>query len=308
MDKTPKIDRYIKETIEEILYSGYLDKDVRPKYVDGTPAHTKFVMQKLFQYDISKDEFPVTTLRKTALKGAFYDIEAIYIKQTNNIEEMHPSIYKWWKDFVVFNLDYSGHINRLGEDVSHLTVRSIGATYGATVKRYDLMNTLLKGLESNPFSRRHSINLNQEQQKINDSRAIQPCAFETLWSVRENDKFEMVERFIDLTLIQRSMDFMTTSSINPIQYVMFGMMVCGHLTYKTGIRHSLGNFLHIIQNCHIYDRHFEAAKEMLKRESLRQPIIRLLENKDFYSYTIDDFSFILPDGIKKLDNPIELAI
>ena len=336
MDKTPKIDNYIKETIEEILYSGSLDKDVRPKYVDGTPAYTKFVTQKVFKYDISKGEFPVTTLRKTALKGAFYDIEAIYIKQTNNIEEMHPSIHKWWEDFVIKTftpkelsekwLDWAYHLNdeKYGDKKPiDFQKSSIGATYGATVKWYNLMNKLLKGLEENPFSRRHSINLNQEQQKINDSHAIQPCAFETLWSVRESDKydkydkynkynkynkFEVAERFIDLTLMQRSMDFMTTSSINPIQYVMFGMMVCGHLTYKTGIRHSLGNFLHIIQNCHIYDRHFEAAKEMLKRESLRQPIIRLLKNKDFYSYTIDDFSFILPDGIKKLENTIELAI
>jgi thymidylate synthase len=64
----------------------------------------------------------------------------------------------------------------------------------------------------------------------------------------------------------------------------------------------------LAQNCHIYDRHFETANKILKSNSLRQPIVRLLDNKDFYSYSVNDFTFILPEEIKKLDNPIELAI
>ncbi len=287
-----KADKYLKETIEEILFSGTLDKNPRPKWSDGTPANTKFVTQKVFSYDISKGEFPINTLRTTALKGAFYDIEAIYIKQTNIVEEMHPNIQSWWRDAIV-----EVNQNNQGE-----LVGSLGNTYGHTIARYGLMDSLLKGLEENPYGRRHSINMNQEQQKIDNPKSLQPCAFETLYSVRGE--------FIDMTLIQRSQDFIATVSINPAQYIEFGMAICNHLEWKTSIKYRIGNFLHIVQNCHIYDRHFEVAKELLNRQSTGlQPKIELIcEPKSFYQHTIEDFRFSGLEGIKPLENKLEIAV
>ena len=327
-----KADKYLKETITEILEEGQWDKEPRTKWADNTPAHSKFVTQKVYQYDISKGEFPINTLRTTALKGGFYDIEAIYINQTNIVEEMHPSIHSWWKDFVVFNRyrDVENPLNTYNEsDLDWKNIKLmkkeslLGKTYGATVERYNLVDKLLKGLEKNPFGRRHSINLNQEQQKIDDPLALQPCAFETLWSVRDikitkeelkrqHPEFNInaFTRYIDLTLIQRSQDYITTVSINPAQYVMLGMIVANHLTFKTGIKHEVGKLLHIVQNCHIYDRHLDAAKEILKRESTGlQPKIELIcEPKLFRLHTIEDFKFSGLEGIEKLSNNLEIAI
>ena len=327
-----KADRYLKETITEILEEGQWDKEPRTKWADNTPAHSKFVTQKVYQYDISKGEFPINTLRTTALKGGFYDIEAIYINQTNIVEEMHPSIHSWWKDFVVFNRyrDVENPLNTYNEsDLDWKNIKLmkkeslLGKTYGATVERYNLVDKLLKGLEKNPFGRRHSINLNQEQQKIDDPLALQPCAFETLWSVRDikitkeelkrqHPEFNInaFTRYIDLTLIQRSQDYITTSSINPAQYTMLATMVANHLTFKTGIKHEVGKLLHIVQNCHIYDRHLDAAKEILKREPTGlQPKIKLIcEPKLFRLHTIEDFKFSGLEGIEKLSNNLEIAI
>ena len=339
-----KADKYLKETITEILEEGQWDKEPRTRWADGTPAHSKFVTQKVYQYDISKSEFPINTLRTTALKGGFHDIEAIYIKQTNILEEMHPSIHSWWKDFVVFNRyrDIENPLNAYNEsdldwkDIKLMKKESLlGKTYGATVERYDLMNKLLKGLEDSPFGRRHKMSLWQEQQVIDDPKSLEPCAGLTLWSVREerwvrhnesgNESYSMdiidfsktpVEhtpvniRYIDLTLIQRSSDFLTTSSINPAQYTMLATMVANHLTFKTGIKHEVGKLLHIVQNCHIYDRHLDAAKEILKREPTGlQPKIELIcEPKDFYSHIIEDFKFSGLEGIEKLSNNLEIAI
>ena len=325
-----KADKYLKETIEEILEDGQWDVNPRTKWSDGTTAHSKFTTQKVFQYDISKREFPINTLRPTALKGAWYDIEAIYLKQTNILEEMHLSIHSWWKDAVVgtkmksfgSGIKYSKELvkllkreflkNDLSKDIEE---NDLGNTYGHTIRRYNLVDKLLKGLEENPFGRRHSINLNQEQQKIDDPKALQPCAFETLWSVRDviyntNRADCMVTRYIDLTLIQRSQDYITTVSINPAQYVMLGMIVANHLTFKTGIKHEVGKFLHLVQNVHIYDRHLNSAKEILERkETGLQPKIELTcEPKDFYEHTIEDFQFSGLEGIEKLSTKLEIAI
>ena len=316
-----KADKYLKETIAEILENGQWDKNPRTKWEDGTPAHSKFITQQVFQYDISKGEYPINTLRTTALKGAFHDIEAIYIKQTNILEEMHPSIHSWWKDFVVKVYD-----RWMRTPPSHLEdkstfLNSLGQTYGHTVKRYGLISKLLKGLEENPFGRRHKISLWQEQQVIDDPKALEPCAGFTSWSVRSSAeavseknglsvKGLQEKRYIDITLMQRSMDLAVTSSINPAQYTMLAMMVCNHLTFKTGIKHEVGKLLHIVQNCHIYDRHIDSAKEILNRESTGlQPKIELIcEPKDFYSHTIKDFKFSGLEGIKKLSKELEIAI
>ena len=59
----------------DILENGYLDSDldVRPKWEDGTPAHTIKKFGVVNRYDLSK-EFPILTLRRTYLKSAIKEI------------------------------------------------------------------------------------------------------------------------------------------------------------------------------------------------------------------------------------------
>jgi thymidylate synthase len=125
------------------------------------------------------------------------------------------------------------------------------------------------------------------------------CAYETIWTVRKTDKI----KYLDMTLIQRSSDFITANFINKIQYVALQMMIAGHLGYK------VGKFCHFVQNLHIYDRHLDALNEILNKESLNiQPKIILKENKNFYDYNINDFEIIGTENITKIKSNLELAI
>ncbi len=65
-----KGDIYHKEVLGRILLNGYLDEDPRPKYADGTPAHTISVNHVMQQYDINAGELPLETLRPIAWKSA----------------------------------------------------------------------------------------------------------------------------------------------------------------------------------------------------------------------------------------------
>jgi len=293
-DNISKADRYFIDILNEIKTEGEWDKNPRPKWSDGTPAHSKFITQKSFEYRIDKGEFPIISLRPTAIKGGWYDMEAIYQKQTNIIEEMHPSIQSWWIPFIVYEGD------RLDPR------RDIGQTYGHTVKRYNLMNNLLRKLENDGYSRRHIMNLWQEQQMLEDPNALVPCAYLTSWSISEGENGEV---FIDLSLNQRSQDFMVTASINPMQYVMKGMAVCGHLSYHTGKKHILRKFKHDVQNLHIYDRHIFAIDELLQREITTEKFdISLPVDKDFYNYKFEDFVIIKPGKIEPLSQTLEIAV
>jgi thymidylate synthase len=175
---------------------------------------------------------------------------------------------------------------------------TIGQRYGATIQRYDLINKLLKGLKEDPFSRRHIINMYQESD-MNETKGLHPCAFETLWSVRKVDG----DFYLDLTLNQRSNDYIMAGYINKIQYVALQMMIASHLGYKPG------KFCHFVQNLHIYDRHFEAVNEILDRRSTnKQPSISIKSDKNFYDFTIDDFEIHDVNGIKKLSFDLEIAV
>lgn len=300
MKYVSKADKYFLETLREVRDYGEWDHNPRPSWSDSEPAFSKFITQKSFDYRIDKGELPIVSLRPTAIKGGWYDMEAIYQKQTNIINEMNPLIQSWWIPFIVES--YDGY----NDKGYHTKIHTTGQTYGHTVKRYNLMNNLLRKLENDRFSRRHIMNLWQEQQMIENPKALVPCVYETLWSCSELINGDVA---VDLTLNQRSQDFVVTASINPIQYVMLGMAVCSHLSFHTGKKHILRNFKYNVQNLHIYDRHLFAIDELLKRTPQSEPIkISLPVAKDFYNVTLEDFIIDIPFKIEPLSKKLEIAV
>jgi thymidylate synthase len=275
-----KADKYYIDNLNRISQGdGTWDEDPRPKYADGEKAHSKFITQVFEEYDLSKGEFPITTLRNTAIKTGIKEILWIYQKQTNSLSVAREMGINWWDEWNV------------GDD-------TIGQRYGATVQRYDLMNKLLKSLKEDPFSRRHIMNMYQESDMA-ETKGLHPCAYETIWSVRRIDS----DFYLDMTLNQRSNDYIMAGYINKIQYVALQMMVASHLGYK------VGKFCHFVQNLHVYDRHFDGLAEILNRNPIEiQPILELNSNKNFYDITIDDFSISNIDGIKKLSTKLEIGI
>jgi thymidylate synthase len=272
-------DKYYIQNLQKIMSEGSLDENPRPKYSDGTPAHSKFITQVFEEYNISKGEFPITTLRNTAIKTGIKEILWIYQKQTSSLEVAREMGINWWDEWNV------------GDN-------SIGQRYGATIKRYDLMNKLLDGLVNDPFGRRHIISMYQYVD-LEETNGLFPCAYETLWSVRKVGG----DKVLDMTLIQRSSDYLMANTINKGQYLALQMMVAGHCGYK------VGKFCHLVQNLHIYDRHFDYVSELLKNETTNiSPSFRLNGNKNFYDYTLDDFEFFDFDKLKPLSGKLELAI
>jgi thymidylate synthase len=275
-----KADKYYIQNISKIMSEGSWDENPRPKYKDGTPAYSKFITQVWEEYDISKGEFPITTLRPTAIKTGIKEILWIYQKQTSSLEVAREMGINWWDEW------------NIGDD-------TIGRRYGSTIGKYALMDGLLGGLMKDPFSRRHIMNMYQYTD-LNETKGLYPCAYETIWSVRKVDD----KLCLDLTLIQRSNVYLVAGYINKIQYVALQMMVTKHCGFE------VGKFCHLVQNLHIYDRHFDAVTELINKEPLKDnyPFIELLTDKNFYDYTIDDFKIHNMSGVTKINSKLELAI
>lgn len=257
-----KGDVYTKEILTRILEEGCLDKDPRPKYADGTPAHTLSVNHGMCTYDLTKGESPLITLRPIAVKSSIGELLWIYQDESNDLNVLRDKYgVTWWDEWDIGN-------------------RTIGSVYGETVRRHELVKRLLKGLKEDPDGRRHIICLWQEDD-FKEPHGLKPCAFMTEWNVRHGkDGID----YLDMCLIQRSSDFATAGCINQVQYLVFLHLVARHLGLTPG------RFSWFYNNIQIYDRHIEQAKELIAREPVDcEPKIWLNPEKtNFYDFTIDD--------------------
>ncbi len=225
------------------------------------------------EFDLSKGEFPITTLRPIAIKSAIKEMLWIYQDQSNSIDLLEDKYnVHYWNDWEV------------GDS------RTIGQRYGAVVKKHDITNKILKQLESNPWNRRNIISL-WDYDAFEETEGLLPCAFQTMFDVRRVDG----EIYLDATLTQRSNDMLVAHHINAMQYVALQMMIAKHFGWK------VGKFFYFINNLHIYDNQFKQAEELLRREpSDCRPhlVLNVPDGTNFFDIKPEDFELVDYDPVK----------
>ena len=268
-----KADTIFKENIERILKDGVFSEQARPKYKDGTVANSKYVTGSFAEYDLSKGEFPITTLRPIAIKSAIKEVLWIYQDQSNSLDVLNNKYnVHYWNDWEVGDTG------------------TIGERYGAVVKKHDIINKILKQLEENPWNRRNIISL-WDYQAFEETDGLLPCAFQTMFDVRRVDG----DIYLDATLTQRSNDMLVAHHINAMQYVALQMMIAKHFGWK------VGKFFYFINNLHIYDNQFEQAEELLRREpSNCQPrlVLNVPDGTNFFDIKAEYFELVDYDPVK----------
>ncbi len=94
-----RADEIFIDMCRDILENGTSTEGekVRPHWPDGEPAYTVKKFGVINRYDLSK-EFPIMTLRKTALKSATDEVLWIYQRKSNNINDLKSHIWDEWAD------------------------------------------------------------------------------------------------------------------------------------------------------------------------------------------------------------------
>ena len=259
-------DRVFIDMCRDIMENGTSTEGekVRPVWEDGAPAYTIKKFGVVNRYDLSK-EFPALTLRRTAIKSCVDELLWIWQKKSNNVHELKSHIWDSWAD-------ESG---------------SIGKAYGyqMSVKHQykegmmDQVDRVIYDLKNNPYSRRIMTNLyvHQDLHEMN----LYPCAYSMTFNVTKEKDSDVLT--LNGILNQRSQDVLTANNWNVCQYaVLIHMLaqVCGM---------KAGEFVHVIADAHIYDRHSPMVEELISREPLPAPVFRLNPDvKDFYEFTPDD--------------------
>ena len=245
----------------DILDNGIWDTDreVRPRWDDGTPAHTIKKFGIINRYDLSS-EFPILTIRRTYWKSAIDEILWIWQKKSNNIHDLKSHVWDQWAD-------ENG---------------SIGKAYGYQlgVKHHykegdmDQVDKVLWDLMNNPASRRIMTNIYTFADL--SEMALYPCAYSMTFNVTGNR--------LNAILNQRSQDFLAANNWNVVQYAALTMMIAQVTGFEPG------EFIHVIADAHIYDRHVPLIEEIIANAPKKAPEFIIDPSvDDFYKFTTDSF-------------------
>lgn len=254
-------DNIFIENCKDILQNGFWDKglDVRPKWEDGTPAHTIKKFGLINRYDL-KGEFPILTIRKTNFAATIDEILWIWQKKSNNINDLNSKIWNSWAD----------------------ETGSIGKAYGYQLAQkhqykegsFDQVDRLLYDLKNNPQSRRIIANM-YNHDDLHEMH-LYPCAYSLTLNTSGNT--------LNAILNQRSQDMVVANNWNVVQYSILVKM----LAQASGLE--AGELVHVVADAHIYDRHIPILEEVMERQQYDAPKLIMNESiKDFYEFKVEDF-------------------
>ena len=270
-----RADLLYRETCARILREGVWDTDqsVRPRWADGSPAHTVKCFGVVNRYDL------------TFVEGAGGITTPLYGDKT---------FTDFMKDIklpaIVVADGRLGSINRAILTCEYAKMHiwdswadesgSIGKAYGYQLGikyrfpegEFDQVDRVLYDLKHNPASRRILTSLYNFADL--HEMALYPCAYSMTFHVSGNR--------LNAILNQRSQDMLTANNWNVVQYAVLVHM----LAQVSGL--VAGELVHVIADCHIYDRHIPLVEQMLELEPYPAPEFRLDPAvTDFYAFTPD---------------------
>ena len=250
-----KADYQLLSNYMTILKDGRWDikENVRPKWADGTPAHTIKKFGIVNRYDL-QEEFPISGVRKLNWKASIDEIIWIWLLKSNNVKDLNSKIWDQWANIG----------NRPNQEIG-----SIGKAYGYQLgaktinkngRMIDQVDNVIEELINNPSNRRilTEIYNHSELHEMN----LAPCVHEATFNVTDG--------VLNMTLNQRSNDTLAAGSWNVVQYATLLHM----MAQATGLK--AGELLHVVTDSHCYDKHVPMELEIIfNRCSLIQK--RLME-------------------------------
>ncbi len=299
-------DYIFQNNCKHILCNGTSTEgeEVRPHWEDGEAAYTRKAFGIVNRYDL-RYEFPALTLRKVPLLSAMDEILWIYQKKDNCVYNLNSHIWDAWADkdgligkaygyqiarkHICRDVTEEGLNNAFDCSFSFSDHENLSFCLAKSDRRIiairgkngywsmDQMDKVLYDLKNTPFSRRIMTSMwNPEEQY---EMALAPCAYSMTYNVTDENGHLVLNALLN----QRSQDMLVANGWNTAQYAILLMMVAQSCDMIPG------ELVHIIADCHIYDRHIPMVKELLNRKGYPAPKVSLNPaKKDFYDFTTKD--------------------
>lgn len=269
MIKMSKADVIYAQAIKDVVDNGYWDKDhnVRTRWLDGTPAYTKSLINKQLCYD--NTEVPILTTKKVAWKTAIKELLWIWQQKDNNVDNLNAIGVNIWDE-------WKNEDSTIGKSYGYQMGKKCrrNPLHSADELNIDQVDYLIHQLVNNPASRRHVTSLWNIDDL--DEMSLNPCVWNTQWLVKEGK--------LHLIVGVRSNDSALGNPFNVFQYYVLQRMIAQVTGY------ALGTLTFNINDFHIYERHISLILDQIQREQFNAPELWVNPNvTSFYDFTIDDF-------------------
>lgn len=257
-----RADELYLQTCREILDNGVWDTDyeVRPHWEDGTPAHTIKKFGVVNRYNLA-EEFPIMTMRRTYYKSCIDELLWIWQKKSNRIAELKSHVWDSWAD----------ENGTIGKAYGY----QLGVKHQYPEGMFDQVDRVLYDLKHHPNSRRILTNIYNFEDL--HAMGLYPCAYSMTFNVSGHT--------LNAILNQRSQDMLAANNWNVVQYAVLVHM----MAQVSGLQ--AGELVHVIADCHIYDRHVPLVEKLLKNPTYDAPRFHMDPAiQDFYQFTADSFT------------------
>ena len=245
-----QIDDIYKQLIKTVLMRGYESTgDIRAHYADGQPAHTIYLPDAVSVMFTPEMGLPIITTKPVATKSMLAELDWIWRKMSNNVEELRQAGSTIWDEW-------------------EKSDGTIGPAYGAQLRKpvrtvpdrnvkLNQVEYVIHELMHNPRSRRIMTTL-YDVDDLNEM-ALEPCVFLTNWQVDDENK-------LHLNVVQRSADLALGVPFNWAQYGVLHRRMAQVLGYE------LGNMSWTIFNTHVYLRHKDLLLQQIHDVAQDEPV------------------------------------
>lgn len=241
-----KFDEIYRSSLEKIMREGIAEMSER------TGHETRAIPGLTFSIDIEKDGFPLLTLRKVPPKAIIAE-QVWFLTGSRKPEDILRDYTRIW-------------------DVFTNPADVVTVAYGYRWRKHfgrDQIALLIDLLEKEPSSR-HGVVITWDP--AHDGLSLfkkknVPCPFTFTVNI--------IGGKLHLHNIMRSNDFILGTPFDVAGFAFLQCVLAQRLGVKPGI------YTHTVSNAHVYDLHYEAAEEIIRRQNDHKKIELRLPEKSF---------------------------
>ncbi|MAJ87541.1 MAG: thymidylate synthase [Cellvibrionales bacterium TMED148] len=276
-----------------------LDEGVRKDDRTGTGTLSIFGYQ--MRFDLNQG-FPLVTTKSVHFKSIVHEL-LWFIRGDTNIRYLVKNGVSIWNDWPFENwlrenamqLDFpsgsserkalmSDFASKIADDQAFAEkFGCLGPVYGKQWRQFegvDQLAIIIDNLKTNPDSRRHVVSAwNPKDIPVMVKAGLPPC--HTIF------QFYVIDNKLSCQLYQRSADVFLGVPFNIASYALLTEMIA----HVCGLQ--LGEFIHTFGDAHLYINHLRQADELLAREPVKLPRLRINRRVDnIFEFVFDDIELL----------------
>jgi dihydrofolate reductase/thymidylate synthase len=283
---------YVRDNIDERQYTNTLKElvELNAFKSNRTGIPTSSVFGKLMKYNLRDGIVPVLTTKSVPVRMVIEELLFFIRGQTDNKILQEKNVHIWDGNTTRKFLDSRGLTDypegtlgpMYGFNWRHFGAKYTGPTADYTGQGVDQLAMVIDTIKSDPFSRRLIVSA-FDPTTVNKC-VLYPCHLQFQFIVEPDATGS--PKYLSCMMYQRSADMFLGVPFNITSYAILTHMVakiCG-LEAK--------EFVHTIADCHLYNNHFDQAKEQISRTPRGFPNISFSDRicELGKNLTIDDFT------------------